>query len=342
MNILLIGGTRQIGYFLAQRLLAEGHRVTLLNRGMTPDDLPQSVARLHCDRTNAQQFRRALSGRSFDVVVDTVMYTQAEAEAVVNTLHGHVGRYIFISTGQVYLVRDGLARPFRESDYEGALIPRPAPNTYEYEEFIYGYDKRQAEDVFASAWREKQFPYTSLRLPMVNGRHDRFNRLYGYILRLKDGGPILVPQTPNYALRHIYVEDVVSAVMRLLKSDVGIGDAYNISQDETLSIAEFLDILGELLNVKPNLVYLPREILNEHALLPECSPFSDTWMSELDNSKSKAAFGMTYTPVREYLRALVDYHQTTPLPVPVGYKRRAAERLLAQQVQTQGNGISTL
>lgn len=338
MDILLIGGTRQVGYFLTRRLLDEGHRVTLLNRGITPDDLPDSVSRLRCDRTNAQQFRRALAGRQFDAVIDTVMYTGAEAESVVNTLSGNIGRYVYISTGQVYLVREGLTRPFREVDYDGPLMPRPAPNTYDYEEFIYGYDKRQAEDVFAAAWRDQKFPYTSLRMPMINGRNDRFSRLYGYILRLKDGGPILVPDAPNYALRHVYVEDVVSAVMRVITGDAGRGEAYNISQDETLTMDAFLQILAELLNVKPNLLYMDRALLTEHTLLPECSPFSDLWMSELDNTKSKEQLGMRYTPVREYMQALVTHYHDFPQPAPVGYKRRNAERMLAQQVQAVNNG----
>ena len=83
---------------------------------------------------------------------------------------------------------------------------------------------------------EKQkFPYTSLRLPMVNSERDHFHRLYNYILRLKDGGPILAPSTPNYPLRHVYADDVLSARRNsgLIESGKGKGETYNISQDET-------------------------------------------------------------------------------------------------------------
>lgn len=328
MNILIIGGTRQIGYLLVNRLLAEGHRVTILNRGITPDPLPDTVSRLRCDRTNAQQLRRALAGREFDAVVDTVMYKRAEAEAIVDILGGRTGHYVFISTGQVYLVRKDLARPFKETDYAGELTPQPEPMSYDYEEWMYGYEKRQAEDVIADAGAAHHFPYTVLRLPMVNGIRDKFARLQGYILRLKDRGPILVPETPDYPLRHIYVNDVVKAISTVLTTGQGKGKAYNISQDETLTIDEFLGIVGEYLNIQPNIVRVNRSLLQANGFLPDCSPFSDTWMSELDNTLSKQELGMTYTPVRDYLKELVQYYETTSHPVPAGYKRRNAERNL--------------
>src|SRR5690606_30676324 len=130
MNILIIGGTRNIGYHLTQSLVERGEQVTLLNRGVSPDDLPAGIPRLRADRTDPQQLRRALHGRSFDVVVDMVLYRGEEAEVITQLLRDAVGHYLFISTGQVYLVRQGLERPFRETDYAAPLSPTPAPNTY--------------------------------------------------------------------------------------------------------------------------------------------------------------------------------------------------------------------
>src|SRR5215510_804281 len=141
MNILIIGGTRNVGHFLAHELVAGGHHVTVLNRGKTPDALPESVERLHADRTKPAQLEKALSGRKFDVVVDNAVYKGPEAEAIVGLLSGRVGHYIFLSTGQVYLVREGLERPFSEADYEGRLMPAPKPNTFSYEEWLYGIEK---------------------------------------------------------------------------------------------------------------------------------------------------------------------------------------------------------
>jgi len=325
MNILIIGGTRNLGHFLTYDLLEDGHRVTVLNRGKTRDELPERVERLRADRTMPGQLAEALAGRSFDVVVDTALYNGADAEAVVNLLSGRVGHYIFISTGQVYLVRQGLERPFSEDDYEGRLMPAPKPNTFGYEEWLYGIEKRQAEDTLAAAWEAQQFPFTTLRIPMVNSERDPFNRLYAYILRLKDGGPILVPETPDYALRHVYAGDVVKAMSLLVNTGKGIGRAYNISQDETVSLNEFLEMLGEIIEIESQIVTVRRSLLEANGFLPDCSPFSERWMSELTNERSKAELGMEYTPLPTYLDKLVAYYDSNPPPKPASYRRRHAE-----------------
>jgi nucleoside-diphosphate-sugar epimerase len=214
------------------------------------------------------------------------------------------------------------------------LIPAPKANTFAYEEWLYGIDKRKAEDVIIKAGQEQGFPFTSLRLPMVNGERDHFSRLYSYVLRLKDGGPILVPETPDYALRHIYSQDVVKAILLSMKQSAK-GRAYNISQDETTSLEEFLNIVGDLLAVQPHLIHFRRGLLEANGFLPDCSPFSERWMSELTNERSKAELGMTYTPLRDYLGKIIAYYDANPPRDPVGYKRRHREIQFAQQTAAE-------
>jgi nucleoside-diphosphate-sugar epimerase len=330
MDILVIGGTRNLGPRLIRKLVGLGHKVTVFNRGKTKDELPAEVERLRGDRTDAVQITRALQGRSFDAVVDSALYKGVEVEPVVRLFNGRIGQYIFLSTGQVYLVREGIERPFFENEYEGRLMPPPKPNTYGYEEWVYGIEKRRAEDALLAAWTEQKFPYTSLRLPMVNSERDHFFRLYNYILRLKDGGPILAPSTPNYNLRHVYAEDVVTAIMKLIESGKGKGEAYNISQDETVPLDGFLGILGDILGVEAQVVRLRRDLLEANGFLPDCSPFSERWMSELDNTRSKQELGMTYTPLRAYLEKIVAHYLENPPPKPASYTRRRAELLLLE------------
>lgn len=330
MNILVIGGTRNLGHLLVHQLIALGHRVSVFNRGLTRDELPDQVERLRGDRTKKHQLARALDGKSFDVVIDNALYKQEEAEEIAALLKGRVGHYLFLSSGQVYLVREGAARPFTEDQYEGRLMPAPKPNTYGYEEWLYGVDKRRVEDALHKAWETNKFPYTSLRLPMVNSERDHFNRLYNYVLRLNDGDPILAPSTPNFPLRHIYGGDVIRALLLLIETGKGKGQVYNISQDETLTLEEFLGIVGDLMGVQPQVVRLKRDLLEANGFLPDCSPFSERWMSELDNTRSKTELGMTYTPVREYLERILRYYAENPPPTPRSYLRRRSELLLLE------------
>jgi nucleoside-diphosphate-sugar epimerase len=333
-NILIIGGTRNIGYGLANRLLAPPHHLTLLNRGITPDDLPDHIHRLRCDRTDPQQIKRALAGREFDVVVDMTLYKEPEAETIINQLDGRVGHYIFIGTGQVYLLRKDIQRPFKEEDYHGELIDAPKVNTYDYEEWLYGMEKRQVEDMMQNAHAERQFPMTALRLPMVNSERDGFKRLLNYILRIRDGGAILVPDKPDLLLRHVYSGDVVTAIMHLIEGEQGQGRAYNISQDETVSLYDFLHLLGDVMGRSVTIQSMPRDVLDKQGFLPDCSPFSDVWMSELDNSRSKTELGMQYTPLRTYLEQIIRYFHDRSVKEPRGYRRRRAEKKLVTPEST--------
>jgi nucleoside-diphosphate-sugar epimerase len=149
---------------------------------------------------------------------------------------------------------------------------------------------------------------------------------------LKDGGPILAPSTPNYRLRHVYGEDVVRTILMLIKTGDGKGKAYNISQDETLSLDDFLALLGDIIGVESNLVRIKRDLLEANGFLPDCSPFSERWMSELDNTLSKTELRVIYTPLRTYLEKIVTYYRDNPPPSPAGYKRRRAELVLHTQL----------
>lgn len=335
MNILIIGGTRNMGHYLTLALLEAGHRVTILNRGITRSDLPEDVTHLKADRTVPAQLETALAGREFDAVVDFVLFSSSEAEVIVDLLQKRTGHYVFLSSGQVYLLRDGISRPFKEADYEGTLMNEPPMNTYDHEEWMYGWQKRRVESILAKAHHERGFPYTSLRLPMVNGERDPFNRLYAYILRMQDNGPILVPDQPNYPLRHVYALDIVGAIVKLLESGKGKGKAYNLTQDETVSLVQFLDMIGDFVGKHSPTITIERGLLEANGFLPDCSPFSDVWMSELDNTLSKQELGITYTPLPVYLERLVKHYADNPPDPPVSYRRRHAERLFAQNYQPQ-------
>ena len=330
MKALVLGGTRNLGPQIVDALLAEGYAVTVLNRGLTPGELPKQVERLRADRSKKEELAAALEKREFDLVVDTTLYNGVDALSTVEVLSQRVGRYIFLSTGQVYLVMEFAERPFVEDQYDGPLTARPPESQpADVKNWLYGIEKREAEDVLFEARDKHAFPFTTLRLPMINSERDHYDRIYGYLLRLWDGGPVVLPED-NLALRHVYAKDVVQAIMRAAKNPAASGRVYNISQEETFSIGEFLAMLGEITGKQFRTVRVPRSKLDEHGLLPACSPFSDAWMSELDNRRSKSELGIEHTPTREYLARLVEHYAKQPRREVDGYKRRALELEIAR------------
>jgi nucleoside-diphosphate-sugar epimerase len=332
VKVLVVGGNRFVGRELAWRLLAGNHDVTLFNRGRLPDPFGDRVERLTGDRSSGD-FARKLAGRSFDAVVDFAAFQEADARGVVEVLGGRAGHYVFIGTGQVYLVRQDCPRPSREDDYDGPVMPAPPAGHPDRGDWEYGLGKRACEDVLAQAWIAGRFPATRLRLPIVYGERDHSRRLEGYLWRLLDGGPLLVPDGGGHPVRHVYAGEVVRLMLSLLGRPDTFGRAFNVCQHETPSLAEYLRMLAEVIGADARLVPLPREELTRAGLDPVAvSPFSGRWMSLLDPALARQALGFEHRPMVDCLRSVVSsFLAHPPAERPPGYALRARERELAVQ-----------
>jgi nucleoside-diphosphate-sugar epimerase len=332
MKLLVVGGNRFVGRDLVFRFLAAGHEVTLLNRGNLDDPFGGSVQRLCADRSGPG-FARVLRGHDWDAAVDFAVFEGAHARSAVEVLEGRVGHYVMISTGQVYLVREPRPAPAAgEADYDGPLMPEPV-DLADRAEWAYGMGKRRAEDALGDAWARQRFPSTRLRLPMVNGERDYHRRLEGYVYRLFDGQPLLLPDGGRTPTRHVYSGAVARAIARLIGNPATFGRAYNLAQDETPTLIEILSWLAELIGAPARFVDVPRRRLVEAGLSPvEVSPFSGAWMSFLDPALAKAELGFRHEPVRQYLDKIVAaFMAHPPAQPPEAYlKNRAAERAFAR------------
>lgn len=287
MNVLVIGGNRFMGVELVTRLLAQGHRVTLLNRGSLVDPFGAQVQRVLADR-GTEAFDAALANARFDAVVDFALFDGAQAERLERVLSGKVGHLIAISTGQVYLVRPprpaGLAR---EEDYHGRALTE-APTADDFDNWKYGVDKRAMEDVLARG----PVPYTTFRLPMVHGSRDFHGRLPGLFGRLVRGEPIPL-RAPGQAVRHVFSGAVVDQVLASLARGP-TQRAWNLAWDEPLTVAGLVERAARQLGVAPRIVE------DENASRDDCF-LNARWMSALDASAARRELGFVHPPSEVWL-----------------------------------------
>lgn len=331
MHVLVIGGTRFVGYGLVWRLLLNGHQVTILTRGRAPDPFGDRVERLVADR-RGPEFAEMLHDRHFDAAVDFLCYTGEDAESAVEALD--TGQYVMISTGSVYLVRLDCPVPSRESDYDGPIMPAP-PTPADEPDWRYSVDKRAAEDVLMRVWEQTRFPSTRVRIPIVNGERDYSGRLESYMRRILDGGPIPLPDGGRRKLRHVYSGAVVDGIMALLGRQETLGGAYNLTQDEITTLAGMLEIVAAEMSAPLTIVPVTEEEIRQAGLeRDKVFPFTGHWTSILDPGKAKLELGFQHPPLREYLGEIVaSFMASIPEQPPAYYAQREKELALAASRQ---------
>lgn len=94
-SALVLGGNRFFGRHLALALLEQDYEVTLLNRGRADDKLGKKVTRLQSDRRDPADLKRALTGKTWDLVFDQIGFTATDAKSLSEILKGQTERLIF-------------------------------------------------------------------------------------------------------------------------------------------------------------------------------------------------------------------------------------------------------
>ncbi|TCP60606.1 NAD-dependent epimerase/dehydratase family protein [Baia soyae] len=97
---LVFGGSVFVGRAIAEGFVRGGNQVYVLNRGNGAN--PDGCIHLRADRNDADQVARALSGLSFDIVVDASAYEPFQTRLAIQCLLGRVGHFIHISSAAVY------------------------------------------------------------------------------------------------------------------------------------------------------------------------------------------------------------------------------------------------
>jgi NAD(P)-dependent dehydrogenase (short-subunit alcohol dehydrogenase family) len=101
MRLLILGGTKFVGYFVARQALGAGWDVTVFNRGLAGQP-PVGAEVIEGDRTAPADIGRLASAGEWDAVADCSGYVPANVLAVAEALAPVTDAYLFMSTVSVY------------------------------------------------------------------------------------------------------------------------------------------------------------------------------------------------------------------------------------------------
>ncbi|WP_215777845.1 NAD-dependent epimerase/dehydratase family protein [Paludibacterium sp. B53371] len=246
-HILIIGGTRFFGLRLVQRLLDEGHRVTVATRGQQPDPFADRVQRLQVDRRDPQAMLKAFAGRSYDIVYDQVCYHPLDARISLDTFAERTGRYVMASTIEVYRPLLGRQPVMREQDFD------PYTQAVQFDvdwlnpalaEVRYSAGKRQAE---ACLYQDGRLPLVSVRIGHVLGGKADFTGRLAHYVRLVQQGRRLVhgPDSPSAYIG----EDSIAAFLHWL-GQVDVLGPLNAADQGSLTPASLMQQIARVLDVE--------------------------------------------------------------------------------------------
>jgi 2'-hydroxyisoflavone reductase len=282
MHILVLGGTRFLGRAIVPAALGRGHRVTMLNRGVSAPGLFPGVPRLIADRAGDLS---VLSGHHFDAVVDVAGYHPDVVARSVAALPGV--RYAFVSTLSVYADHSG-----RQREDEPVLPPGDS----------YGARKAAAERVVLDAYPDGALV---ARAGLLVGPHDPTDRFGYWPRRVARGGRMLAPGRPDDPVQFIDVRDLAGWLVDGLSA--GLAGVFNAT-GETLTMGELLDACGRAV---PAGAAEPVWVSGERLLAAGVDPWMGVplWIGEpgweganlVDIARARAA-GLDFRPLVDTIR----------------------------------------
>jgi nucleoside-diphosphate-sugar epimerase len=339
VKVLVIGGTRFVGYHLVHELLANGHDVTIFTRGKTPDDFGSKIHRLKGDRTDHQGFIEIFKNLSFDVVVDMIAFREKDSIAAIEAFEGKIKHFIHISTRKIYLIsHQNYAGQIKE-EYDNRQILAPPKDKRMVFAYNYGLGKKKCEAVLQKAFQRNQFPVTILRPPFICGERDNYLRDYSYFLRIKDGNPLILVDGGGKKIRNVYVRDVARAINSLMGKMNTAGKVFNIAQEEILSIKEYLGEVSQIMGRKLEIIDIPKDFLGQNGVsfpYPYFSPFNSELNDILDIEKIKKELDFDSTPFKVWMRDTIRWFDNQYKGSAVdNYKNREKEVELIRKFQLE-------
>src|ERR1700730_9892225 len=102
MDVLFIGGARNLSRACKPFALGRGIKLTLLRRGQHSADWLAGAETVQADVNDPSAVAQALRGRQFDVVVNFIAFTPTDIERDLELFRGRTRQYIFISSASAY------------------------------------------------------------------------------------------------------------------------------------------------------------------------------------------------------------------------------------------------
>jgi UDP-glucuronate decarboxylase len=279
-RILVTGGAGFLGSHLCEALVAQGHDVLCIDNYFT--GTKRNVAPL-LDNPNFELMRHDVTFPLY-VEVDEIYnlacpaspihYQHDPVQTTKTSVHGAINmlglakrlkaRILQASTSEVY--GDPEVHPQREA-YWGNVNPIGIRACYDE-------GKRCAETLFFDYYRQHQLPIKVLRIFNTYGprMHPNDGRVVSnFIVQALQGRPITVYGDGSQTRSFCYVDDQISAMIKLMESDPEFIGPVNAGNPNEFTIRELAELVIDLTGSRSTLVYKPMPADDPRQRCPDIS-----------------------------------------------------------------------
>ena len=256
MKALLIGGTGTISSAITKKLAQDpAWEVWLLNRGSRREIVPDGVKEIICDISDERAVSELIKDMTFDTVGEFIGFTVDQVERDYRLFKDKTQQYIYISSASAY------HKP--ASGYvvtEGTSLANPY--------WEYSRNKIECEEFLMRKYREEGFPVTIVRpshtyderhIPL--GVHGK-NGFYQVIKRMLEGKPVIIHGDGTSLWTVTFNEDFAVGYTGLMANRHAIGEAFQITGDETLTWNQIYQTIADALHVELKACHVSSEFLS--------------------------------------------------------------------------------
>ncbi len=252
---LFIGGTGIISTAIVKRLANElDWEVWVLNRGNRPEVLPEGVHHIAADINNEADVLEKIRDLTFDSVCEFIGFTVDQVERDYRLFAGKTKQYIYTSSASAY------HKP--AASYlitEGTTLANPY--------WQYSRDKIACEEFLMKKYKEEGFPVTIVRpshtydernVPL--GVHGK-NGFWQVIKRMQEGKPVIIHGDGTSLWTLTWNGDFAIGYTGLMGNRHAIGEAFQITSDETLTWNQIYATIADALGVELNAYHVSTDFL---------------------------------------------------------------------------------
>lgn len=254
MKILFIGGTGTISMAITRLLAETDNELYLLNRGNRNDSLPPNVKTIVVDINDEEAAAKALEGMTFDCVGEFIGFVPEQLERDYRLFKDKTKQFIYISSASAY-----------QKPPKSYIITEETPLENPYWE--YSRNKIACEDFLMEKYEKEGFPVTIVRpshtydersIPLgVHGNGGSWQ----VVKRIKEGKPVIIHGDGTSLWTITHNSDFAKAYVGLIGRQEAIGQAYQITSDESVTWNSIYESIAEALGVELHPVYVASKTL---------------------------------------------------------------------------------